>query len=371
MKANTLGLYLHVPFCVRKCSYCDFCSFPALSESEKDEYVDAEIREILSYKRADKIPVETVFFGGGTPSLLTPNQLSKIFRAIEKVFLILPNSEITLEANPKTFDCEKMREYAALGVNRVSMGLQSIHENELKILGRIHNFDDFKRAYEIVDSVGISNVNVDLMYAIPEQTPESLLKTLRSVIELSPSHVSAYSLILEEGTPLYNAQKRLSLPSDEQEYEMYLSICNTLGEAGYSHYEISNYARAGCESRHNLKYWQNREYIGVGISAYSYLGDRRYGNTRLLSEYLSPRYESYREVEYVDSATRAFEYAMLGLRLKEGISLSKYRNISGRELSIDKIQAYVDAGYMNLSADRISLTEKGFYVSNSILAELL
>ena len=371
MKANPIGLYLHLPFCLKKCNYCDFCSFAGLSASVREEYISALVREISSYKRDERISVDTVFFGGGTPSLLTPTELARIFSAIGGSFDILPDAEITLEANPKTFTPEKIRDYAALGVNRLSIGLQSIHENELKKLGRIHNLDDFKSAYDMTLSAGIQNINVDLMYGIPDQSLKSLSETLSFITSISPTHLSAYGLIVEEGTPFFEARDSLLLPSDDEEYMMYREVCSALRGAGYRHYEISNYAKPGYESRHNLKYWQNREYIGVGISAYSYYGDSRYGNTHDLTEYLSCDYARHRTVDPVDFEVRAFEYAMLGLRRDVGIDTSEYERLAGRMLSKEKIKGYVDLGYMRRSGDRISLTEDGFYVSNTILAELL
>jgi len=374
MKADSIGLYVHIPFCLKKCNYCDFCSFSALSESERNEYINRLVREINSYSRREKIKLDSIFFGGGTPSLLSVDEFSKICDAISNSFEISLDCEFTLEANPKTLTEEKLILYKARGVNRISIGMQSIHGKELKKLGRIHDFEDFKSAYKLVRASGIENVNVDIMYGIPEQTMESLNETLSALVDISPEHISAYGLIIEENTPFFNMIKTLNLPTDDAECDMYEHICSFLSAHGYSHYEISNYARPGYESRHNLKYWECREYIGVGVAAYSYFDGWRFGNSSKLCEYLSENSTEYISREKVDSESEAYEYVMLGLRLSRGISLSAYKErfscdfLSGRE---EKIKEYINNGYMIVADDRLSLTEKGFYVSNTILTELL
>ena len=374
MKADAIGLYVHIPFCLRKCNYCDFCSFDSLDGKIRAEYISALIREIKSYKREEKISVDTLFFGGGTPSLLEPHEFEAIVEAIRESFNLLSCFEFTIEVNPKTVTLGKLLFFKSQGVNRISIGLQSIHENEMKILGRIHNFDDFIDAYYAVKKVGISNVSIDVMYGIPEQTKESFLETLNNIIILEPTHISVYGLILEEGTRFWNLRDKLPLPSEDEECEMYFSACEYLRSKGYSHYEISNYSKPGFESKHNLKYWRCENYIGVGISAYSYFEGHRYGNTKNLSEYLSRSTTQYITDEVTDPDTHAFEYAMLAFRLAEGISLTEYKNIFGRDFlssRVEKINKYIEYGYMNRCGDRLSLTESGFYVSNTILAELL
>lgn len=371
MITKPIGLYLHVPFCVRKCNYCDFCSFPEESVSPEDraEYVDTLVAEILGYKRQPKITVDTVFFGGGTPSLLTPSELGKIFLAIRDAFEILPDAEITIEANPRTLSREKLEAYRALGINRLSIGLQSIHENEQKTLGRIHNYTDFVENFRLARSYGFDNISVDLMYGIPEQTTSSFSETLDAVIALQPEHISAYGLIIEEGTPFFEMQECLPLPSEDTECDMYRLAADKLSAAGYSHYEISNYARAGYESRHNLHYWRLDEYIGVGLAAHSFFEGRRYSNPESLAEYtVDSRI-------YTESADdREFEYAMLAFRLAEGLSLSDFEKrfshsfTDGRE---ELISRYTSLGYMRLCDGRLALTDDGMYVSNAILSELL
>ena len=365
------GLYVHVPFCVRKCNYCDFCSFPEseITREKRTSYVDALVSEIFGYRQEPRCVIDTVFFGGGTPSLLEPSEIQRIFSAIRESFEILPEAEITLEANPGTLTEEKLRAYKNLGVNRISIGLQSIHENEQKKLGRIHNYSDFLECFRLARATGFENISVDLMYGIPEQTLDSFAKTLDAVIALSPEHVSAYGLIIEEGTPFFNCRESLPLPTEDTECDMYRLAVDKLTAAGYSHYEISNYAGPGRESRHNLHYWRLDEYIGVGAAAHSYFDGRRYYNPDSLDEYTSG------SRVYVDSSDDAeFEYAMLAFRLAEGLSLDDFeakfshRFIDSREALIER---YVDLGYMRRDGQRLYLTDDGMYVSNAILAELL
>lgn len=374
MTTEPIGLYLHIPFCKSKCAYCDFVSFGgALSEYE-DSYTAALINEICEYRSKEKIKVNTVFFGGGTPTLISAKAFEKIVSALFDVFEILPGTEFTVEANPKTVTKEKLRLYTSLGVNRISLGLQSYHENELKTLGRIHNFEEFAQTYAACRNAGISNINVDLMYGIPEQTEESFRITLEKIIDLAPEHISAYGLILEEGTRLYAQKDVLKFPTEEEECKMYYMAAELLRNSGYAHYEISNYARAGFECRHNLKYWQDKEYIGLGLAAHSYYGKKRYSNPVGFSEYFSPSVKEYRQTEIIDTEANAYEYAMMHLRLADGFSLSDYEKrfkrsfTSGKEAFIQKLKS---SGYIIISEDRISLTERGFYVSNTILSELL
>ncbi len=374
MKAKPIGLYVHIPFCKKKCNYCDFCSYPNLENKIRDAYISRLTKEILGYKREEKIPVDTVFFGGGTPSLLTPFEFFKICDAIGEVFEISENAEFTVEVNPKTVSAEKLSAYVSRGVNRVSIGIQSIHENELKMLGRIHDFDEFVEAYDTVLSSGINNVSVDIMYGIPEQTKESFKETINKILSLNPNHVSVYGLILEENTQFWKNKDNLSFPSEDDECDMYYLAADLFRKAGYSHYEISNYAKPGCESRHNMKYWKTADFIGVGVSAYSFFERRRYGNPSDISEYISLDLKQYSTVKKTSLSDLAFEYVMLGLRTADGISISEYKRLFGTDFMSErkeKIEKYIENGYMSACGDRIALTEKGFYVSNTILVDLL
>ncbi len=371
---TNIGLYIHIPFCIRKCKYCDFASFSNLNKDTRARYIDRLCEEIESYRSANRAGVDTVFFGGGTPSLLDADELSRILSTARSVFDISEKAEITMEMNPGTITEDKVRAYVALGINRVSIGCQSFNENELKILGRIHNSAEIYEAVKIVKAAGVTNVSLDLMYGIPAQTAKSFEHSLRSALSLEVNHLSVYGLILEEGTPFFEARNSLPLPSEDEECNMYALASRILAEGGFSHYEISNYAIPGSECRHNLKYWRDEEYIGVGLAAYSYYGKKRYGNTSKLDEYISDCYTKYRYEEKITADDEAFEYVMMRLRLSEGFSLTDYRARFGTDFldgRSDTVERYRSLGYLNVSLDRISLTERGFYISNTILSELL
>ena len=374
MTTEPIGLYVHIPFCKKKCAYCDFVSFEGALAQFEERYIQALTDEIVSYKRDEKIAVDTVFFGGGTPSLISADSFVKIVNSIKEVFEILPDAEFSVESNPKTLTEEKLTAYKKCGVNRISFGLQSIHEKELKILGRIHNFEEFSESYNMVLKSGIDNINVDLMYAIPEQTVHSFCESLKKVISLAPTHISAYSLILEEGTRLYNERDKLALPSEDEECEMYYAASEILRSNGYDHYEISNYAKLGYECRHNLKYWQDKEYIGLGLAAHSYLFGKRYSNTVEFSEYFASDRKKYIRTETITERDNAYEYAMMNLRLANGFSLAEYKKRFGFDFKDGKnalISKLITGGYIGEKDGKIFLTEKGFYVSNTILSELL
>lgn len=372
MATDGCGLYVHIPFCKRKCAYCDFCSYEGLKNEVIGEYIAALLAEAKQYSRDKRIQIDTLYFGGGTPSLLAPHELSRILDGLSLVFDLSHLAELTLEANPGTLDREKLVSYRSLGVNRLSIGLQSIHDNELKILGRIHNYAEFLDSYRLARSSGFDNVSVDVMYGIPEQTCESFCSTLDALTDLSPEHISAYGLIVEEGTPFYGLRDSLPLPGEDAELEMYYSACEKLAAAGYTHYEISNYAKPGRESQHNLKYWRDREYIGLGAAAYSYFGGERYGNVRSLDGYLSGA--SRENTERVSFEDEMFEYAMMHLRLAEGISLLDYEARFGRSFLADRmpqLRRFSDMGLLSVTNERVTLTERGFYLSNTIMSEIL
>ena len=373
MITDSLGLYVHIPYCVRKCNYCDFCSLPKGTGGVPDLYVDRLCDEILEYSGREQRPLDTVYFGGGTPSLLSPCQMQKIVASIRNTFRISPLAEITFEANPGTLTREKVNAFRSLGFNRVSIGLQSIHENEMKKLGRIHNYEDFLSAFKMLREAGFDNISVDLMYGIPHQTKESFLETVRAVIALSPEHISAYGLMVEEGTPFYAERDFLPLPSLDEECDMYDIARETLFDAGYEHYEISNYAKEGYRSRHNSLYWNLGEYIGVGAAAHSYYGGVRYANSEDVDEYISSSgLNNHGEKETIEDL--AYEYAMLKLRLRDGFSLSEYKVRFGASFTEGKEHVFErlrGEGLISLIDDRIALTERGCYLSNSILVEIL
>lgn len=336
-----------------------------------DNYIDALILEAEQY-RGRGFSVDTLYIGGGTPSLLSGEQLTRLVDSLGAIFVFSEKLDFTIEVNPGTLTKEKAVAFRELGVNRISLGLQSIHENELKKLGRIHSFEDFLSAYKLLRDVGFDNINLDIMYAIPEQTPDSLKKTLDVILSLKPEHISAYSLIIEEGTPFYRMKDELNLPDEECELEMYRLISETLKSRGYSHYEISNYAREGFESKHNLKYWRCEHYIGLGAAAHSFIDNVRFSNTHSLDKYISGEFRA--DSTELSREDKMFEYAMMHLRLKEGIYLPEYKARFGEDFLTtrsERVGELIKLGYLALSDDRLAITERGFYVSNYIMSLIL
>ncbi len=374
-----LALYIHVPFCVQKCLYCDFLSMPA-SQLVQEQYV-AVLAEELQYwrQRLDgQYELGSVFIGGGTPTVLEPELLLRIGEAMDG-FRISAGMEYTMEANPGTLTLEHVLAMQKTGVNRVSLGLQSAQDSELQKLGRIHTYQDFLESYRILREHGFTNINIDLMADIPGQTMESYQNTLDQVLRLCPSHISAYSLIIEEGTPFctMNQQGKLQIPSEEVDRQMYAYTRERLAAEGYYRYEISNYARPGWECRHNLAYWQLEEYLGVGLGAASYLNGERFSNERDLNAYLSQKRDSHRrEIHQLSRREEMEEYVFLGLRKMAGISPEAYQ----RRFGVNFYQIYQNVlpglrenGLLaeTENHDRIYLTDRGIDVSNTVLAEFL
>ena len=375
MTSKTLGLYVHIPFCLQKCLYCDFCSFADTTAALRSSYVDCLCAEICAAStRAQGYTVDTVYIGGGTPTVLDSEQLSQIAAALRESYHLAAGFEFTVEANPKTVTPEKINALCEMGVNRLSLGLQSIHENEQKALGRVHNYEDFLESYRMAREGGIDNISVDLMYAIPHQSCDSLRASIDAVLALRPEHVSAYSLILEEGTPFYRMQDVLPLPSEQSELRMHRLLCERMRESGYEHYEISNFARDGRYSRHNLRYWNLSPYLGFGLGAHSYFEGERFFVPRSMDAYLTHGGVYYECERTPDENEDAYEYAMLRLRLFRGLSLSDYRArfdtdfLDGRERVVSRLVA---GGLAVLEEDRFALTEEGMLVSLSVLGELL
>lgn len=361
-----LELYVHIPFCVRKCAYCDFLSAPASPEVQ-EAYVAQLLREIAaSEELSEGCEAVTVFFGGGTPGILRGEQLCSILKALQDRFSFRKDAEITVEVNPGTVDRDKLSQYREAGVNRISFGLQSADAQELELLGRIHTWGQFLESFQLAREAGFRNINVDLMSALPGQTAESVERTLGRVLELSPEHISAYSLILEEGTPFYErygGHPEL-LPSEEEERQMYYGIRNRLCACGYEHYEISNYAKPGFACRHNLGYWERVDYKGYGTGAASLLDNVRYTNQTKLSEYLKGNFEGTEE-SLTEQAARE-EYFFLGLRKMEGVEPGTYR-----EHYKEQIKKLQDQQLLEEKDGRIRLTERGIDVSNYVMAQFL
>ena len=379
MTKKPLELYIHIPFCVKKCAYCDFLSGPSTLEV-REAYVNCLIEEICHCKHAgvgdsdnkwapcdpENYEVVSAFFGGGTPSILKPDQIRRIMTALKEVFCWNSDAEVTIEANPGTVDEEKLRNYLDCGINRISFGLQSADNEELRKLGRIHTWEEFLDSFHQARIAGFTNINVDLMSALPGQTVDSWRKTLEKVLELKPEHISAYSLIIEEGTPFYEKYEDHSelLPPEEEERQMYHDTKKILHEHGYERYEISNYARAGYACRHNLGYWERREYKGFGLGSASLLENRRYTNTCELKQYLQGRIRGTEE-ELSEQDIRE-ETFFLGLRKMEGIDPGPYR--AHYEKLLEKLQMQQLLEEKN---GRISLTEYGIDISNYVLAQFL
>lgn len=369
-----LELYVHIPFCVRKCQYCDFLSGPS-DEETKDRYIEALLKEIRAAEHTEDYEIVSVFIGGGTPSALKAEAIASIMRTLQEQFFFCEDAEVTIEANPGTVDLEKLTIYRNVGINRLSLGLQSTDAEELKLLGRIHSYEEFLKSYEWAREAGFSNINIDLMFAIPGQTGEAWRQHLYQVAELNPEHISAYSLIIEEGTPF--AEQNLDLPDEDTEYQMYEDTAEILERYGYRQYEISNYAKQGYMCRHNAGYWQRREYLGFGLGASSLYRGMRFSNTRRMQEYLKESRnpdQIRQDVTVLSRNERIEEFMFLGLRMTEGISEKKFEeNFDVRLMDVygDILQKYEETGFMEHIETKWRLTRKGIHVSNHILADFL
>ena len=376
---DPLGLYLHIPFCLKKCAYCDFYS--VTDHSLVDRYINALLLHMQDYS-APLISreVDTVFIGGGTPTVLGKHGLTEILEGINENFNVTEDAEITVECNPATVTLSDLKALRRAGVNRLSIGLQSTDDHELEALSRIHTYDEFLETYRNARKAGFDNINVDLMYGIPDQTPTSLARTLLSVCDLQPEHISLYNLILEEGTPLYEKKDSLVLPEEAEEFKMYSDAVDYLESRGYRQYEISNFAKEGCECRHNLKYWTLGEYLGLGPAAHSFLGGRRFSFKRDVCAYIdamespedsaSPLDENYE----IRSEERLGEYVMLRMRLNEGIDTRDFAETFGRDFEKmygKYLKLYVENGFMTHKGSRYAFTLKGMYVSNYILSSMI
>ncbi len=369
---KSLGIYIHIPFCIKKCGYCDFCSFVGASGSKKSAYADelcARMRRVSSKAREHE--VDTVYFGGGTPTLLEISDVRKILDCVRESFEVLPDAEITLECNPATAEEAYFVELRKMGVNRLSIGLQSADENELRALGRVHTAKEFSACFADARSAGFDNISADLMYGIPHQDMQSLARSIEFLLSHSPEHISAYGLTIEEGTDFYRRKRSLCVADADTQADMYCLLDAMLASAGYDKYEISNFARRGYESRHNLRYWQGEEYLGFGVAAHSYFLGERYGNSRDIDAFLRGE-DICEERREISDGERRLEYVMLGLRLVRGIDALEYKDLFGRDFFDDfDIEKYTLGGFMQIVDGRVCFTEKGFLVSNEILSEIL
>lgn len=361
------GIYIHVPFCIKKCPYCAFYSV-GYSQELKDKYVSALIRSILRYK--DKsICADTVYFGGGTPSLLSAEDMKGILSAVRQSFVISHEAEITVEANPSSTDLSKLSAYRSMGINRISFGVQSSNDTELRLLGRLHDFAGAKSAVLAAKFAGFENISCDLMIGTPRQTVTSLLDSVRDISSLGVSHISSYMLKIEEGTPYDSDSIRQSAADDDCVSDMYLALCRELDRLGYARYEISNFSRPGYESKHNLKYWRLEDYIGFGPSAHSFYGGKRFYIKESVGDYISS--DGQNEIIEDDAPDMLEEYVMLSLRLREGMSLKRLSSLGGdAQAVLASAERFVKAGFVRLENGAISLTDRGALVSNSLILEI-
>ncbi len=365
------GLYVHIPFCVKKCRYCDFVSFSDC-DWDKDRYLDALFSEFGQYKGME---CDTVFIGGGTPTSLSKDQLERLLWAINRCFSITAGCEFTIEANPKTLDMDKLSVLKKGGVNRLSLGIQSFDNDELKVIGRIHTAKDAIDTFKLARKQDFDNISLDLMSALPDQTMESFKRNIDNAIGLNPEHISCYSLIPEEGTPIYSEfeQGKLQLPDEEAEREMYEYACEALEKSGYVQYEISNFAKRGRASKHNMKYWQCHEYIGTGLAAHSYVEGMRFSNTSDLKQYLMGYYKN-DDCEVLDENDKMSEFMFMGLRMTEGVSEVEFSERFGKNIDDifgNTLLKYINLGMIKREKGRIFLAHGALSVSNTIMCEFI
>ena len=375
-RPKTVGIYVHMPFCLSKCHYCDFCSVTGADEGKKDLYVSricAEIGELADkIKQTGELPqADTVYFGGGTPTLMSAEQFARILEAVESNFGISQSAEITAECNPRSIDENGLSDLRRLGVNRLSIGMQSIHDSELRALGRIHGSGDFLETFGAARKAGFDNISVDLMYGIPNQTRESFKKSVEGLAMLAPEHISSYALTVEEETNFHRRRDSLDLPDEDTVGDMYDDMCEVLAKYGYHRYEISNFSKDGRESRHNLKYWTGENYLGFGSAAHSYFDGVRFAHSRDINAYIEGK-STIIDVEPIDKREAMNEYVMLGMRLSQGVDISSFKDRFGEEIFevFGKIRQY-SPEFIEISDQKCRFTERGVFVSNSILSDVL
>ena len=398
MNHKNLGIYIHIPFCVQKCLYCDFISGPATVDKHKS-YVNQLLKEIeLRTERFENYCINSVFIGGGTPSVVDADLIANILCKLKEAFVFADDCECSIEVNPGTVDYEKLLKYHMAGINRLSIGLQSCNERELKLLGRIHDYSSFEETYRMARKAGFDNINVDLMSSVPEQTVDSFTDSLRKVAGLIPEHISVYSLIVEEGTPFYHMD--LNLPDEETERSIYYKTGEILKEYGYEQYEISNYAKPGRECRHNVRYWQCMEYIGFGVAAASCFNDIRWKNTENINTYLNAElaevisefdreaengflskedaficgHDFWTEIDCLSQNDKMSEFMFMGLRMNAGISETEFEMLFGltpEQIYGEVIDKHLQNGLLERVEGYIRLTSKGRDICNFVMADFL
>lgn len=374
-----LGLYIHVPFCAQKCYYCDFNSYKINSNQKKEYLINIE-REMKFYKDEFKDKCfDTVFFGGGTPSILTVDELQELVNNINENFNIKKDAEITIECNPGTINREKLEAMKKMGINRLSIGLQATQNYHLKSIGRIHTYEEFEKNYYDALDIGFENINIDLMYALPNQKTQEWKDTLDKIIKLNPSHISAYSLILEEGTKLYDMyqNKEFELLDEDTDINMYNYTIDTLKRHGYNQYEISNYSKEGLECKHNIIYWKCDNYLGLGPGASGFIGDTRYSNIEDICEYNKCIMQNIRPVSEKIELTKKDkieEFIFMGLRMNEGINIDVFKerfDTDFYDIYQEVMDKLIKRELVRFDGKNISLTQKGREISNSVFIEFL
>lgn len=378
---NSIGLYVHVPFCLRKCRYCDFLSFECRDDRAIHQYANALMREIETrYEEWPYKVVDTVYIGGGTPSILSETDVKHIMECITDNFTVVDGSEITIEANPATIDEKKLETYLAAGINRISIGTQSFDNSILNMLGRVHNKNDALNAIRLAKKAGFKNINVDMMFGIPGQTLKMWRDSLRQCIFLGPEHISLYSLQIEEGTPFYQMMEKGTIDqvSENTDRTMYHDALDMLENAGYNHYEISNAALPGFESRHNLKYWSYKEYLGMGLGASSFIGGYRFKNTSSMLEYVDFIKQGLPPVKKEDVENYSLRdemgiYVFTALRKREGFDIRDFEETFGTDFFYvyDPMLITKLRGLIKMDGFVMKLTDKGLDVSNQVMAEFV
>ena len=387
-----IGIYVHIPFCKRKCFYCDFCSFEC-DKNKHNDYTKALINEIrafnldaeknqlkkISPKSSEELIIKTLYFGGGTPSFIDETYIEQIVNELKKKYNFSEDIEATIEVNPGTATIDKLKKYKEIGFNRISIGLQSTNDRLLNLIGRIHNYSEFEETYKLAREVGFKNINVDLMIGLPTQTLNDVKDSLEKIIEKNPEHISVYSLILEEGTKLKEMidSNKLKLPDEDLERKMYWLVKNKLEENGYKHYEISNFSKPGYESKHNTDCWKQKEYLAFGLAAHSYMDNIRYSNIMDLDKYIEDNLKgkNNRKIEEIqDKRIQMNEFVILGLRMINGFSTKNFENkfgINSFEEYKDTIDNLVKMDLVRIKDEQISLTDKGIDFANIVWSEFV
>ena len=371
---RNLGIYVHIPFCKKKCDYCDFISF-SNKDDIQEQYIEAVCKDIEKAKeQAFNYEINTIYFGGGTPSYIKPEFIGKILESIKENYIVLADAEVTIEINPGTINKDKLEYYKKIGINRLSIGLQSTHDRLLKTIGRIHTYNEFMETYNLARQVGFENINVDLMLALPTQTLDELVQSTKEIIKLNPEHISIYSLILEENTSLYKKvmNGEIELLDEDLERKMYWETKKVLEANGFEHYEISNFAKKGFKSKHNMGCWEQEEYLGFGVSSHSYFANKRFSKTNNIEKYIENFDFEINEVQ--DREAKAKEYMLLGLRKLEGVSISAFE----RKFEINplfyfrfEISKLEEEDLIEVDLDNIKLTNKGLDLANQVFEEFV